>query len=950
MTKRILIGIWVIVLARITFDFSLFWDNCLMFIAALSDFDFKISFSHILNVTAFSALLYFIYCCLQYQKENIENKRLSIYKRYSNTLKDHSSILLKSVLVLLPSTVGIFSIVAWCNLPKIPELFLSLLTFTILICLDSSKKQKVDDLVGNSYLFTDEPVEKYSQLNEFQQTEVKNLKNIIDISGKEYLSIALNGSWGSGKTSILKGLKDLLESVDKKEKIEIYNCEVFELNLWQARTPENAISELENLFAELFNKVYLNVSSRDLAFFSLLAESINSGLSSHLKGLIGVNETIPTTRDRIEKKLQEVLSLLGKQKLVILIDDLDRIPDQYLNGFLKIICYVTGLENVITISGINRDKILSQLGKQEELTFWADNVSQSTKLDNEEQKRVSQRTGNWPPKERKKKEELKFQRFDNENFLTKIFSIQRELVNSDYHIKIFVDLNKVNFCSFQKAISFEDKEMIILRIKDFINKNHKYFNSYRDLKLFLNEVFVYLGGFAGSKQNEINLSDYIEIESILAMSWSKVVYPDFYKEVQNYIIPFIYQENINDSKELKASFKLKSFIRDLHSFDDEGENKIINTCAHRQIKEIFSNLKGEKDLTNLDAATKYFRPIIEPYEFTNKEFANSFIDGKTTIEGIQLFIEPKWKLNPQYVLDDFLRRVKSRDFHPTDRLNSAIVLMDVIEKAKKSEEYNIYEQDVNLWIKVISLFENNASILKILGYDRLIKYDNFKSIFSTSLELFLDLWERKYFLIEDIDLTGPGPINFKNTFYRFFNVSDFPEDDSYETKENYKALLAMVSTHKFQTLENKLHCLMFIYNLSYNLWEGMNSRIFSKFHFSEICPFFLESLFNMVRTDYSNDIGSFQNLISDGIRYKADEILFTFNLEKLIGLIKSNISFYSSFLDELKNRKEDCTLFEDQRQLAYEKLIKELDSDPQFFDSGYNSVLRNFFRIDEEFL
>lgn len=512
MTKRILISIWVIVLARIAFDFSLFWGNCLRFVTALSDFEFKISFSHILNITAFSALLCFIYYCLQYQKENVENKRLSIYNRYCNTLKDHSSILLKSGLVLLPPTVGIFSIIAWSNLPKIPELFLPLLTFTILVCLDSSKKHKEDDLVGNSYLFTDEPIEKYSQLNEFQQTEVKNLKNIIETSGKEYLSIALNGSWGSGKTSILKGLKDLLESKSNLDKTEKNNCEVIELNLWQARTPENAINELENLFAELFNKVYLNVSSRDLAFFSLLAESLNSGLSSQLNRLIGVNETIPTTRDRIEKKLHEVLSILGKQKLVILIDDLDRIPEEYLNGFLKIICYVTGLKNVVTVSGINREKIHSQFQKPEDITIWADGVNASKKnaqtreiADNYQRTKVLER-GEIKNVESPEKKEFHFTRFDNETFLSKIFSVQSELINSNYHIKKFVDIHKSKIKYFKEEVKFKDKEEITTKIVDFIDENQTYFNTYRDLKLFLNEVFIYLFDWIWRKESGDNKS------------------------------------------------------------------------------------------------------------------------------------------------------------------------------------------------------------------------------------------------------------------------------------------------------------------------------------------------------------------------------------------------------------------------------------------------------------
>ena len=175
-------------------------------------------------------------------------------------MKEHDSLGMKIILLSIPLSIPFVVYSLW-NGQKIPEVFIVITFFTILGIFELFKKQKAVELESTSYLFTDEPIEEYSQLNEFQQLEVRNLKNVIEISGKEYLSIALNGSWGSGKTSILKGLKDLLENGDDKENIEIGNCEVVELNLWQARTPENTISELENLFTELFNKVYLNVSS-----------------------------------------------------------------------------------------------------------------------------------------------------------------------------------------------------------------------------------------------------------------------------------------------------------------------------------------------------------------------------------------------------------------------------------------------------------------------------------------------------------------------------------------------------------------------------------------------------------------------------------------------------------------------------------------------------------------
>ena len=495
MTKLVFWGtlsiIWVLIIIGLFRESIQFWENLNLFIHSFPNFNFRFSLSHLLNITAFSFCLYFILYSIR--GFNVKNK-LKFHKRYLNTLVDHDSFSVKILLILLPTGIILFSIMALWNAYKMPEIIIPLIVFTIIISIEFLKiGTQFEAKISNQkvYLFTDEPVIQFSELNEFQQTEVKSLKNITEIGGKEYLSIALNGGWGSGKTSILNGLKDLLENGSEIAKIDKGNCEIIELNLWQAHTPENAIIELENLFAELFNKVYLNVSSRDLAFFSLLAETVNSGLSFHLNKWLGTSETIPTSRDRIEKKLKQVLNHLKKNKVVILIDDLDRIPEQYLNGFLKIICYVTGLENVVTISGINREKILSQLQKTEEITVWADGV---TRREMESNKLLKDNGNGNTNHNGKIRVEHRFDSLDNESFLSKIFVVQREVVNSDYHIRKYGDVNKNRILSFLQIVHFEDKNSLEGAILNFIKSINSSFNNYRELKLFFNEVFVYLIG------------------------------------------------------------------------------------------------------------------------------------------------------------------------------------------------------------------------------------------------------------------------------------------------------------------------------------------------------------------------------------------------------------------------------------------------------------------------
>ncbi|HZL12444.1 MAG TPA: P-loop NTPase fold protein [Prolixibacteraceae bacterium] len=950
MNKRIFFGtliiIWSIVLIQLRPTFSIFLDNCISFFSSLPDFTFTFSFSHFIVLSALSVFLYFVY-------EFDDKERLNIFRRYWLTLKDVDSLGIKLLLLMIMAITLFTPKVLW-NGQNIPEIFIVIIFFTILEFFQFSKdvtaffenrklsksSRKNKETAKPFNLFTDEPIGKYSDLNEFQQLEVKNLKNIIDVSGKEYLSIALNGSWGSGKTSILKGLKDLLEEGCNEQNINKGNCEVIELNLWQARTPENAISELENLFAELFNKVYLNVSSRDLAFFSLLAESVNSGLSSQLNKWFGENDTIPTSSKRIEQKLNQVLSHLKKKKLVILIDDLDRIPDQYLNGFLKIICYVTGLENVVTISGINREKILSQLQKAEEITVLADGV---TRLELDKLKLENLNVGGNRNTNKTKKVEHRFDRLDDESFLSKIFVVQRELVNSDYHIRKYGLDNKKRIISFLQIVYFEDKNRIEEAIINFINSYKSSFNTYRELKLFFNEVFVYLIGFGGKKQNEIRPSDYIGLDTILSMSWVKVISPEAYKKIQDYIVPYIYHENrLAFGNTWKKEYNFRKFKLANFNYFNNGNELHINTKAYKQINLMFNNLKGDLGFDNPDVGIKYFRPIIEPYEFTYHEISKTFIEEEATVTSIIALIKPKWDLKPKFVFFDFINRIKLLDFHISERVKSAIVLIDFVSSSEKSNIWEPTDTKYILWTQIASVFENEFFITNTKSYR------NVKEMFSTND--ILELWERKNEFMGMDDIKEPIlPEYYRNLFCKFFNVSDFPDDNPEETKAGYQFLLDKIKVHKFKRPENKIACLTYTYNLSQRKWEGKNRLLYSGLSFNEIGPIFLENLFHLIPLELPIPKYFFDDcsLITDSINNELDGILFeSKNLIKLIDLFKNSSLSFPNFMEYLKLR-DRCVLPGNQCKTANKMLLEFLNSESQYFGQGYEESLSKFFRINE---
>lgn len=936
---RTIIIIWAIVLFRLCLPPYVLWDNILEFWSSFIDFKFTFSFSHFLILTASCIFLYFIRNWIYDHDKKVQ---LNDMARYINTLKDHDSFFVKLFLVVFPLSIVFFTVSAIYKFTQIPEILFLIILFTIIGFFEFKKDPKAtDNFEKKPYLFTDEPIDKYSKLNDFQKIEVNQLKSILDAGLDEYLSIALNGSWGSGKTSILNGLKDLLENGYPESDNFESKYEVFELNLWQARTPENAIDELDRLFTELFNKVYLNVSSNDLAFFSLLSGSENSWITTTFKTLLGDNDPMPTSQKRLNYKLEKVLNRLKKQKLVILIDDLDRLPEQYLNGFLKIICYVTGLKNIVTISGVNKEKILLQLHTPEDIIIKADGVDPYKKSITERRIKDAQMKGNTPPLIKSEKEEYKFSQFDNESILSKIFSVQLELITSDYDMKSFVIRNKEKIEIFKSKILFEDKEDIITVMNNFIDRNSRFFNNIRDIKLFLYEVFIYLISFGQEKQAQIKISEYVEINCILTMAWAKIIYPDFYKKIMEYVVPFIYRkQNIRDLEAWRDTYKFKDFIKDQYQLNDNGLEQIVNTRAHRKIKTLFDQLIGNNNLSNPDAAIRYFHPIIEPYEIINGEFKNLFIESPTT-NTIHEFILNKWNLYPIFVFNDFIRRVKLREFRLSERLNTTLALMDLVLGIDTNVKKINSETNINLWMQIISLLEYGTSSDKFKDANQLILQAEFVS-------KLLDLWEKKYKFIKNQDLNSSYEHLYQlNLFYRFFIVSNYEEDTAVETSENLKFILDTIALQKFKNMGNKIACLLFPYALLGEYWDGrmFHPQLTSKIN--EIIPVYLKSFFSNIDTSIKLPKSIIKDclLLFDGLKSSCDSILFdSENLGKLIYLFKNKLLDMLMFIDAMGARHDGTDLALEQAENAREKLLAYIESESDYYGKGYEETIEKFFK------
>ena len=404
-------------------------------------------------------------------------------------------------------------------------------------------------------------------------------------------------------------------------------------------------------------------------------------------------------------------------------------------------------------------------------------------------------------------------------------------------------------------------------------------------------------------------------------------------------------EDISTEQKWRTTYKFKDFIKKQYQFNDKGQELIVNTRAHKKIKTVFEQLTGKNDLTNPDAAIRYFHPIIEPYEITYGEFTSLF---KKPLEvfTIREFILNKWNLNSKYVFSDFIKRLNQREFKLSERLYSALALMDLNLVIDPSIKRIISETNLKLWEQIISLLGNDISLNRSHKYkaaNQMILDEDFS-------EEILELWEKKYKFIANEELkSSSNRIYQLNKFYRFFLISDYVDDSPSEIIENLKFLLEKIINRKFQKEANKISCLLYSYKISGEYWSGENhARQFSS-SFNDALSIYLKSLFSLININKISPPYILKDceLLFDGLKFSCDTILFeSENLEKLIYLFKKKILAISTFINGMEKRHDGCNLTIEQKEIAREKLMAYIKSKSDYNQKGYEETIDKFFKTN----
>lgn len=533
----------------------------------------------------------------------------------------------------------------------------------------------INDPLHRSQFLSDEPISESTQDRLEYKPYVDNLSRILlNESFSKSFSIALVGPWGNGKSSILDLVKNEIHLSELDRQSNLFVNFLPYLN----HKEEEIINEFFILLSNQLSKYDGEIANQILNYSQKITDLYNS---KSITDFVSKPYSILSNKAAKElyEKINESLARINK-KIIVFIDDLDRLSGNEIIQILKLIRNTANFKNTIFVVAMDKDYVLQRLKSSNEVL--------------------------------------------NSAYLEKFFQLEIYLPEIDKNVL------KENFIeAFDKKNNYDTSDFIDKIKNALLNRNilfDDYVKNLRDVKRYTNQIkFDY-----PFVQNEINLVDFINFTFFKTKFPSMVgqLYIDrsnllFYDKAKDtyYIeeieeapeenpgaaVPFNLSgliENIEfnttttiSTKDLEEFNKYKIF-KTLIVDNDCFESKNNVDCVDRYllIKTLYQ-LFGKKEINSSDSIQLsdnlniIFQRKIQSHVFTKKDFENilSFSDLDDLTKKV-------FDLNSQKKLPQFLKKLQW--FAPIDleQLKRIIEILLHLYQVKKDYGLNHVEIDNRL--------------------------------------------------------------------------------------------------------------------------------------------------------------------------------------------------------------------------------------------------------------
>ncbi len=551
-------------------------------------------------------------------------------------------------------------------------------------------------------------------------------KEIEHYKNKDSLTIGIVGKWGSGKTSFINMVLENFKENDKYI--------VIKFNPWNISSRKQLISDF---FLQLSNNIkkenksdkIIGTIGKSLGTLSKFFKPLGLIPPLSLLGTIGditekvsefINEyleaekeDLETLKDNINQELEDL-----DKKLLIVIDDIDRLCDEEIREIFQLVKSIADFKNTIYILSYDREIVAKALDKT--------------------------------------------QQDKGEEYLEKIVQVPIELPNITK-----LELENIFLKKIEQLIEDKEKELDYQYLNKLLYIMPQIFNNIREIERYINSISL---GIYYAKR-ELNICDYLSINLI------KFFETDLY----NYILKsekiFFEKEIKKDFLD-----KLEYYYKKSQKIEERFLKLIVTwmlPVINNKKKITFKSLEKNKRLNSPKYFYNYFKLNFSEVEI-NEDEIRKLRDFSTKKDLEELFNKnDEKKLNLIKKIDIILdeiseeRRIKLLKyiFSIADDIN----FIDKIEGYDNYVSKNIYESEIITIIvkifKSLKLENKYNKIKEIL----LAKKSSFYLSFLVLKELNIVLTENKIKKITDelVNIIIKRSEEAKKVFKNFYLILEF---------------------------------------------------------------------------------------------------------------------------------------------------------------------------------
>lgn len=579
----------------------------------------------------------------------------------------------------------------------------------------------------NPAFIEDKPITEEDQDELKFDTYAKEIADKINIgSYMNSFAIGINGRWGSGKTS----LSNLTLKKLKTDKTNI----IINFNPWASQTSQALIKDFFELVSNRISPYNKSIGKLTLQYAQKLISVDTSSIVSKIIDFTEIQNE--TSIEQLHKSIDRSLRKINK-KLIITIDDIDRLNFDEVTEVLKLVRNTANFPNTVFILLYDRNYVSNAISK--------------------------------------------INTTNSDLFLEKIIQLE---INLPYYERHIIEEN------LSKKIKARFLEINSEIIDNVIINKHPLSNTYisdwiinlRDVNRLVNSLLI----------NLCNLEKEVEFGDFLKMEILRLKLPNIYDLIKNrpkdylkhaeysskrHVMQLLHIEN-DDKKPLAIEAKIIELYKDL------DKQKVVNLLISIFPDKIYYNTKSKLSIIYPSNLNRYFRYAVSDNELSEIEFSNARQKG---LDFMKSKID-EWFIKNIY--SEIVYKFQEIKFYDDDEDYNTIIesIIHLANKPKSNDPFrNILSYDMYDFVSKLNLYESKSDDRpKYKAYFTNI-INKSKNTFTYELEFlkFLVSESGNSFILSRIELrelyvkklkeVAKDINNMSNGFWHFYNMVKIKE-------------------------------------------------------------------------------------------------------------------------------------------------------------------------------